>query len=68
MNKVSAAGFMVHNAEKKSVMQRLAVVDHMLSRFDKELGHQQKQIKKLQERYLCTSSLNQGEIVKKVSG
>ena len=39
---------MVHDAGKKSLVQRLTVVDHMLTRFDKELGHQQTQIKKLQ--------------------
>lgn len=44
------AGFTVPNAEKKGLVQRLAVVDHMLTRFNKELGYQQTQIKKLQVR------------------
>ncbi|KAL0054094.1 hypothetical protein WJX82_003655 [Trebouxia sp. C0006] len=42
------AGFMVQNPDNKSLVQRLAVVDHMLTRFNKELGYQQSQIKKLQ--------------------
>jgi len=39
---------MVQSPDKKSLVQRLAVVDHMLTRFNKELGYQQSQIKKLQ--------------------
>ena len=42
------AGFTVPNAEKKGLIQRLAVVHHMLTRFNKELSYQQTQIKKLQ--------------------
>ena len=40
----------MQNPDKKSLVQRLAVVDHMLTRFNKELGYQQSQIKKLQAR------------------
>ena len=42
------AGFLVPNADKKGLVQRLAVLDHMLMRFNKEFGYQQSQIKKLQ--------------------
>ena len=45
---VASAGFMVHNADKKGLVQRLAVVDHMLTRFNKELGYQQSEMKRLQ--------------------
>lgn len=41
---------MVQNPDKKTLVQRLAVVDHMLTRYNKELGYQQSQIKKLQVR------------------
>jgi len=41
---------MVQSPDKKSLVQRLAVVDHMLTRFNKELGYQQSQMKKLQAR------------------
>jgi len=47
---VYSSGFMVQNPDKKSLVQRLAVIDHMLARFNKELGYQQSQIKKLQAR------------------
>ncbi|KAL0025778.1 hypothetical protein WJX77_011349 [Trebouxia sp. C0004] len=42
------AGFMIQNPDKKSLVQRLAVVDHMLTRFNRELGYQQSRIKELQ--------------------
>ena len=45
---VASAGFIVHNADKKGLVQRLAVVDHMLTRFNKELGYQQSEMKRLQ--------------------
>lgn len=46
------AGFTVPHAENKGLVQRLAVVDHMLTRFNKELGNQQTHIKKLQVKSL----------------
>ncbi|KAL3145303.1 hypothetical protein ABBQ38_001566 [Trebouxia sp. C0009 RCD-2024] len=42
------AGFTVPHAEKKGLVQRLALVDHTLSRFNRELDNQEKQIRKLQ--------------------
>lgn len=36
------------HAEKKGLVQRLALVDHTLSRFNRELDNQEKQIRKLQ--------------------
>lgn len=50
------AGFTVPNAEKKGLVQRLAVVDRMLTRLNKELGNQQNHIKKLQVKSIYVPS------------
>ena len=52
---------MVQNPDKKSLVQRLAVVDHMLTRFNKELGYQQSQIKKLQARTEMRNKLHHAQ-------
>ncbi|KAA6418256.1 MAG: hypothetical protein FRX49_11765 [Trebouxia sp. A1-2] len=57
----AVAGFMVQNSDKKSLVQRLAVVDHMLTRFNKELGYQQSQIKKLQARTKMRNKLQHAQ-------